>query len=462
MLAIQQPASARLPVFTADDPSLLVRYYDELTRSPARQDAPATGSFEPGFAFPELDARLRAFLAPATARYQVLASVGGISLRLLDLRRNPATQTTKTFASLLLVARAVEHIRRTREPLLLFSPSSGNKAVALRDAVERALRVGLVSPEELRVVTLTPELTTAKLRRSRLSDDPDLRRLNPVVVLGGTQPEAVKAMGAEFAAAYAGTAQTAGRLWATLRLGNYCQADMVRAFADYEFGAGASSSSRLIHAHAVSSAYGLLGYQTGLQRLRQHGLDVIQPGFLLVQHLATCDMVLHTLTGSFDRTNMPTYRRAGGAWTQDASPHFPQRTWSPVEALEHTFYTHEPVTAQEMSQLIGHHGGTGVVVSLLECMQRYGQCRELLAETDIALPEDPRMLREWSLVMALTGVLNAVDRGLLRDVDGVVVHASGSYGRGDYDMVPPEHLVHARTTADLLDAVRPTGPTRRP
>jgi hypothetical protein len=123
------------------------------------------------------------------------------------------------------------------------------------------------------------------------------------------------------------------------------------------------------------------------------------------------------------------------------------------ETLEHTFYTHNPATAVEMSGLIAAHGGGAVAVSLLECLQRYAECRDLLRDTDIGLPADPRRLREWSLVMALTGVLNALDRGLLAGTEAVVVHASGSYGRDDYRRVSPQQLHRIEDAAQLLAVV---------
>lgn len=433
--------------------NMLVRYYDEITATPVTGPPVVDRVFEPAFAFPALDEQLVNFLAPARASHHVLDEVAGVRLRLLDLRRNPATQTTKTAASLLLVARAVEHIRSTGEPLLMFSPSSGNKAVALRDAVERALRCGLVEPHQLRVATLTPESTVSKLRHTWLSEQPELRALNPLLVLRGPDAEAVKQVGARFVAEYRRGEQRAGRAWATLRLDNYQQADLARAFVDHEFGTAGADRPRLTHAHAVSSAYGLLGYQAGLDRLSAHGVVVNQPGYLLVQHLATCDMVLHTLHGDFDRGRIPVYHRENGHWRQHESPHFPASTWSPDETLEETFYTRIPATATEMSRLIAQHGGTGVVVSLQECVQRYAECRHLLRDTDITLPDDPRQLREWSLVMALTGVLTALERRLVSDVDDVVIHGSGSYGVGDYTPVPPEHLQYVDDAAGVLAAV---------
>jgi hypothetical protein len=455
---VLQQAEGPGPSTRVREVNVLVRYYEELTSTPIPSSGPSSAAtgFEPLPAFPVMDEALSQFLAPATASYHVLDDVRGVGLHLLDLRRNPATQTTKTLPSLLIVARAVEHIRRTGEPILLFSPSSGNKAIALRDAVERALRLGLASPSDLRVLTLTPEAAVSKLRRSRLSDDPQLRTLNPVAVLRGPVSEAVKAVGAEFAATYHRGRQAAGSVWSTLRLDNYRRADVARALFDAEFGTAGDSGRALIHAHAVSSAYGLLGYQTGLARLRARGRRVNQPGYLLVQHLATCDMVLHTLYGDFDRARIPRYRTHNGLWVQGRSPHFPLRTWAPEEALEETFYTREPVTAAEMSGLIARHGGTGIVVSLLECMERYADCRDLLRDTDVSLPDDPRDLQEWSLVMALTGVLNAADRGLVGSVDTIVLHASGSYGRHDFARLQAEHVHWVDDAEELLAVVRPT------
>ncbi|NEE51635.1 hypothetical protein G3M55_44405, partial [Streptomyces sp. SID8455] len=87
--------------------------------------------------------------------------------------------TTKTFASLHIVARAVQHIRQTGEPLLLTTPTSGNKGTALRDAVARAYAAGLATPEELRVLTVAPAHSRSKLRDGPLSADPALRAANP-------------------------------------------------------------------------------------------------------------------------------------------------------------------------------------------------------------------------------------------------------------------------------------------
>src|SRR5262249_2257682 len=142
--------------------NLLLDYFDVLpdviarsVSDPAPDLSPA--SFSPGFALPELDAGVRRFLAPATAEWRPLAVHAGSELVLLDLMRNPATSTTKTLASLLIVARAIEFIRRTGQPVIIFTPTSANKGTALRDAVDRALQEGLAGPDQLRIVMLAPE-----------------------------------------------------------------------------------------------------------------------------------------------------------------------------------------------------------------------------------------------------------------------------------------------------------------
>lgn len=441
---------------TRDAASLLERYYGMIVDGAGQfEPQPIAGEFEPSMRLPKLDAGMSQFLSPATAGIVELGRYKGLPLRLLDLRQNPNTQTTKTFASLLIVARAVRHIQDTGNPVLLFSPSSGNKAIALRDAVARALTSGLVRPDQLRIATLTPEQTVGKLRKSILSEDPELRRLNPAFVLHGPEPEAVKAVGQKFKQLFNAAGDTGMRLWHSLRIENYRFADQVRAFYDYEFGTAAHHDQRTVHVHAVSSAYGLLGYASGIEVLKAHGCWLAKPQFLLVQHMATCDMVVHLLSGGFAQQGVvPAYaRQDDGVLTQQASPHFPQRTWAAAESLEHTFYTHKPATATEMSALIGQNGGSGIVVSLLECFERYAECRQLLEKSDIKLPADPRKLTEWSLVMALTGVLNAIDRGLLPDASGFTVHASGVYGVDDYERVADRHLSYVDSADDMLKAV---------
>ncbi|MFI6813452.1 DUF6002 family protein [Nonomuraea sp. NPDC050328] len=437
--------------------NLLVDFYDRLPRAIAAcvsDPAPIRdgGSFSPGFLLPELDQPLRDFLAPATAAWQHLGQYGGHRLTLLDLTRNPGTGTTKTFASLLIVARAVEYIRRYGEPVTIFSPTSANKGTALRDAVLRAIEAGLVEPEQLRVVVLAPASCLGKLRSSRLSTDPALRALNPLLLYTGPEPEEVKAIGRAFADKHA--AEVPGRLWYSLDLANYLVADTARAFFEQEV--DPIGPVPRLHAHAVSSAFGMLGYHRGRDVLEEDGLASpdTRPATLLVQHLGTPDMVLNLRHGSFDREGLPAYEPDGqGLFRQSADPRFPQVTYDPQEVLDPTFYTHRPATSPAMNDLIERFGGDGIVVSLAECVERYPQLRELLAPTSCALPADLRALREWSLVMALTGVANAVDRGLVEEGRDIVVHGSGSYGAADYRLLESDAMIQVASVEDVAEAV---------
>ena len=436
--------------------NLLLDWYDRLPAVIARLvDDPAPvkdpDAFSPGFLLPDLDAGMREFLAVAEAGWTPAADTAGHPTTLLDLTRNPGTNTTKTFASLLIVARAVDYVRRTGERVLIFSPTSANKGTALRDAVQRAVEAGLVTPDQVRVAILAPASCAAKQRSSRLSADERLRALNPLLRYDGERSEDVKALGREFARRYAQQAyeQQGLNVWFSLELRNYLIADAARAF--FEHRVSPATSTRL-HVHAVSSAYGLLGYNLGRDVLEAAGEadPADRPGFLLVQHLGTPDMVLHLRTGSFDRSGVPSYVDTGGAFRQDADPRFPAVTFDPAEVLDPTFYTHEPPTAPSMTELIRRHGGDGIVVSLAECLARWP---ELRARAAGMLPADPRSLREWSLAMALTGAANAVERGLVPAGAELVVHASGSYGAADFRPVEPEAVRPVRTVEDVAAAV---------
>ncbi|WP_200308188.1 DUF6002 family protein [Streptomyces adelaidensis] len=414
---------------TTSSDSLIVRYYRGIQQVSERLHSTVAGTaFAPAFDYPELDDTWEEFFSVAQASWTALGGYGDSRLTLLDLTKNPATRTGKTPASLLMVARAVHHIRHTGEPVVLFTPSSGNKAIALRDAVGRAFRLGLVDPDELRIVTLTPRETLYKFRRDLLTESDELRRLNPLMVYDGDKPAAVKEIGREFTRILSFPGRRPWRVWQSLDIANYQAADCCRAFFEYEFG---GLPGRRLHAHSVSSAYGLLGYQRGLDLLGSLGLPVRQPGFLLVQHSETSDMVRHFLRAQTGEEPRVAYRHNGrtGLLEQDSSPHFPRTTWAVKENLEPTFYTKEPPTAPEMTGLMKAHGGSGVIVSLQECLARYGEVRRYLRDTDCALPDDPRTLGEWSLVMALTGVLNAVDRKLVEPFDDLVIHGSGVYPR---------------------------------
>ncbi|MEU0003933.1 DUF6002 family protein [Streptomyces sp. NPDC006314] len=387
---------------------------------------PPTADFAPAFALPEPSERLSEFFAATDFRFAGLGTVGPVRLHLLDLMGNPGTRTVKSLASHVIVARAVEHIDRTGEAVMIFTPSSANKATALRDAVLRAYRTGLADPERLRIVTVVPDAARPKLWASHLADDPNLAARNPVCVLDGEHPGHVKTvvLRALEESAPELFARYGFRLWHTLELDNYRSADAVRAFAE-DAVLPADNGAVRVHAHAVSSAFGLLGHHFGTTLSPARARP---PQYFLVQHLATPDMV-QSLYG----TPAPAYRfdPDTGLHHQDEDPHYPRTTFSTGEDLETTFYTRAPATSAAMNRLIRGNGGGGVVVSLHECLGRYGEIRALLARAGTALPADPRALREWSLVMVMTGVLNGIDRGLVQ-ADEVVVHGSGSYSADDF------------------------------
>jgi hypothetical protein len=427
--------------------NLILDYYDRLPEVIARcVDDPAPvkdpTAFSPGFLLPELDDQVREFFDCAQAAWWHLADHEGGRLMMLDLTRNPGTRTTKTIASLLIVARAVEYIRRTGESVLIFSPTSANKGTALRDAVQRAYSSGLVTPDQLRVAILAPSGCRDKLRGDLPTD------VNPVFIYPGDQPENVKALGRQFATDYA--ASLGMNLWFSLELRNYLIADAARAFFEHEVDPTSQDRPR-VHAHAVSSAFGLLGYNLGRDILEETGATrpADRPSFLLVQHLGTPDMVLSLRHGDFDRAHMPVYQREGWLWTQASDPRFPAVTYDPGEVLDPTFYTHQPATSPAMNGLIARFGGDGIVVSLHECLQRYPQAAQWLSGTDHPLPADPRALREWSIVMALTGVGNALERGLLPTGHDIVVHGTGMYARTEYPPIADADTIEVHTPQDI-------------
>ena len=213
---------------------------------------------------PELTPGVREFLSVSGLAFSAMPSYKGRSVTLLDLTRNPGTRTTKTFASLIIVARAVRFIQDTGERVTIVTPSSANKAIAIRDAVLRAIRAGLVGADQLNVIAVVPEGSVPKLRSSELFTDPHLRARNPIAVYGGPQPASVKAVARgmvdEFRDLLEKELKT--NLWYSLQLENYLAADVVRAVAEAEsFPPPADRPRR--HVHAVSSAYGLLGHAQG-------------------------------------------------------------------------------------------------------------------------------------------------------------------------------------------------------
>lgn len=446
--------------------NLLLDFYDRLPEVIAHcvpDPSPVADPvvFSPGFALPDLDDAVRGFLSVATARWQPVGEYRGHRVTLLDLTGNPGTHTTKTYASLLIVARAVEHIRRTGRPVMIVSPTSANKGVALRDAVLRALDAGLVGPEQLRIVTLAPQSGRHKLRASRLSTDPVLRALNPQLLYTGKEPEAVKSLARDFVHEHAAALHRDRGLdvWFSLELANYMVADASRALFEQRVDPIDAASRPRVHAHAVSSAFGLLGYHAGRSVLEATGEARVasRPASLLVQHLATPDMVLSLRAAAGAAPSLPAYpldpatglfRRAGD------DPRFPAVTYDPGEVLDATFYTHRPVTSGPMNEIIARFGGDGIVVSLAECVARYPYLRTWLGAALPLLPADFRTLREWSTVMAFTGVTNAIDRGLVEAGRDVVVHGTGCYADADLEPLCGDGLVEVADVADIAAAVR--------
>lgn len=419
----------------------LSRYGDYVRMALAalrREEQPAqTREFHPGYELPDPTERLVEFFAPSELAFADLGSYRSKRLTLLDLTRNPHTRTTKTCASLVIVARAVHHIQTTGERVMILSPSSGNKATALRDSVLRAFQTGLVTPEQLQIVVVIPQSSRDKVWSSPLIEDPALRARNPVVTYRGKQAADVKALARQLVDRY--TEQLRNEhgvnLWYTLDINNYKVADIVRACAEYEYLPRDDGQHRL-HVHAVSSAYGLLGHHFGVEILAGGGRTAPSAHYFLVQHLATPDMVLSLHYDSTSRENMPNYHyiKDTGLYQQQESPYFPDTTSDPEENLDPTFYTRQPPTSAVMNSIIHMQGGGGIVVSLHECLERYPAVRAMLSAANIRLPEDPHRIREWSLVMAMTGILNAIDRGLVPE-DDILVHGSGAYDMADYELI---------------------------
>jgi hypothetical protein len=91
--------------------SVIERYYDLIVSSSSEFEISSSdAAFEPSMRLPELDPRMQSFLSVATAQLFEMGSYRDVPLRLFDLRQNKNTQTTKTFASTLIVARAIRHI----------------------------------------------------------------------------------------------------------------------------------------------------------------------------------------------------------------------------------------------------------------------------------------------------------------------------------------------------------------
>jgi hypothetical protein len=425
---------------------------DSLFDSP-RPDA--GDSFIPDAALPGLDALMTDYLSVSTLAHAPMAEYRGYRLSLLDLSRNPGTGTTKTFPSLVIVARAIRYIQETGERMTILTPSSANKAVALRDAVLRAIQSGLVTAQQLNIVVLVPEGSAYKLRSSDLSTDTELRARNPVAVYGGAEPEKVKAISRAVLDRYGTTIEKDAdtHLWHTLQLENYLAGDVVRAFAEEDYFPAVPGQPRL-HAQAVSSAYGLLGHAYGCEMLGGRAAGHT-PGYFLVQHLGAPDMVASIYgADSRDPHPVPAYAfdAQAGCYLQQDDPHYPEATSDPAEILDSTFYTRKPVTSKLMDPLIYGQGGGGIVVSRAECEARYESVRSMLGEAGLAIPAAPSAVAEWSVIMAVTGVLNAIDRGLVKERD-IVVHGTGIYAHGDFVPLGANDVHHVEDEGSLRDLV---------
>jgi hypothetical protein len=439
------------PSRTITQSAALAYYYDGIAQ--ALKTLPAGGpgeAFHAGLELPELDEPMRRFLAPSDLRFVELPQYAGRRLILLDLMGNPRTRTTKTFASLIMVARAVHHIRRSGRRIMILTPTSANKGTALRDAVLRAYECGLATADDLRIVTVVPEVSAGKFWRCGLDDEPEWAAGNPVARYRGPDPAGVKEIARRVAEEYGPLLARDGTdLWYTLSIDNYKVADAVRAFFEIEYLPPRDGVARM-HAHAVSSAFGLLGHHFGRTLLATPH----EPArYFLVQHLGAPDMVLSLGHGQVRAEDRPAYtREATGRYVQRRDQGFPTETIDPFENLDATFYTHRPPTSTEMNAIIARQGGGGIVVSRYECLQRYAQIRSLLEAADVVLPVRPDDLREWSLVMAFTGVLNGIDRGLCTAPE-MVIHGSGSYSTSDFVPLPATATRRVETARDLAGVV---------
>ncbi|WP_254018995.1 DUF6002 family protein [Mesorhizobium escarrei] len=443
--------------------SALVTYYDKIaTVGSICSSNPGLGTqepgFKPGYELPPLDEKLVSFFEPATIALHRLGDYRGRQVNVLNLVGNPRTRTTKTFASLVMVARAIQHIRATGESILIVTPTSGNKGGALRDAVLRALECGLVVPDQLRIAIVVPKDSISKLWSSTLSEDAELRRLNPVFICDAEDGSIVKAMTREFVRQTSQDLKDRYNLnvWHTYDLNNYRMADAVRAFFEIDQLGPAHHDTPRIQAQAVSSAFGLLGHQFGLEFLSKNGVDVgDNRRWLLIQHLGTPDLVLDLHYGSFSRENLPAYtlQEETGLYVQNEQPFFPVRTYDVEEVIDSTFYSRNPATNELVREIMSGQGGEGIVVSLYECLQQYPKLRHLLRNTDLSLPHDPRDLREWSMTMVLTGALNAIDRDLVPSASELLIHVTGSYAKQDFSSLPADHLRPVASPDDMRVAV---------
>jgi hypothetical protein len=448
---------------TLSSDSALIRYYDKIKIAGQACDfdsglPTSEPGFRPAYKLPDMDRRLVEFFDLAKIELYRIGKYLGRDVNLLNLSGNSRTKTTKTFASLVMVARAVAHIQTTGESVLIVTPTSGNKGGALRDAVLRALECKLVEPHQLRIAIVVPKAGVSKLWSSPLSEDRELRRLNPIFIADAEDGSVVKRITREFVRQNCDALKEKFGLnvWHTYELNNYRMADAVRAFFELDHMGPAQPGRARVQAQSVSSAFGLLGHNFGLKVLSSMGEDVGgNRQWLLVQHLGTPDLVLDMHYRSFSRENMPIYDLdpESGLFVQDAQPFFPLKTYKVDEVIDSTFYSRNPATRDLIRGVLSEQGGAGIVVSLYECIERYPQLRQMLANTGLSLPADLRDLREWSMTMVLTGVLNAIDRGIVPRESEVLVHITGSYSVQDFVPLPQEQTVPVAGPDDIKNDV---------
>lgn len=453
-----------------DSGSVILRYLPGIQLAQQALEVQRGGSiptsrFEPSPEIPQVTDVLREYFEPAKLKITPLASYHDRNIRILNLTTDPATNTTKTIPSLYIVARAIHHIQRTGENILIVVTTSGNKGTALRRSVERAIQCGLVTRDQLRVLMIVPENSIHKLRSSTLSEDPELQKRNPLVIYRGTSVAQMKQLGKDFQERYFDEvySQTNTRIWYSLNLDNYKIPDSVRAYYEYEWNQqhGIGGASVRLAVQPVSSAYGLLGYHLGRTALINQGISSWDAncGYWLVQHLYTSDMVRHIYFGDFGREHMPAYtlEDTTGLYCQDSNPHFPFKTFDPEENLDSTFYTQTPATSPDASAMIRQFGGGGNVVSLAECLDRYPFIRRYVADAGFQMPADPRHVREWALPMVMTGVLNAIDRDLIPEGADLTIHATGFSTDQDFQPLNGYTLPsidNSEPLANLRDIIR--------
>jgi arsenate reductase-like glutaredoxin family protein len=420
---------------------LLLRAGERLTEE--RRERIHAG-FNPSFQLPDRDAKWDAYFSATPIGLHDVGKYRDHRVLFLDLMGNKDTRTTKSLASGLMVSRAICHMRDTGQRVTLVTPTSGNKGTALRAAVAKAVSLRLIEPDEVRVIVVVPRPSRGKLRAGPLDDDAEFTWHNPVFIAELDDGAEVKALAYNAAVAAAvESADDAQTVWYSLDLDNYRFADTMRAFIEAE--AAPLPASGRLHVHAVSSGYGLLGHRLGREVLRAPGETSAgnEPGYFLVQHLGTPDMVLSLL----NEVSRPVYGRTAPdqPYRQFVSPSFPAVTDNFAEMLDPTFYTKQPPTSATMNALIRHYGGGGIVVSRRECVDMYDRCRDFLGDW-CSFPEHPNELREWSVLMAITGMMLAVDRSLIPDGTQLVVHGSGSYWD---DVLPPMAVGQALPIASV-------------